>query len=153
MHVLGPVRNLALGGGVTGQEVSQNDILLGPAEQPGTRDTAARSGLAENAEAERLMGTGERLGRGPTDPCGEAFAQVGRCGSRGGEHEGLVGCDPVTVDPFDHQLDGRSGLASARSTQDAHHRSGPALITVRGPGASELCDISSVTDDGSLSTI
>jgi hypothetical protein len=91
---------------MTGEELSQDDILLGPAEEPGGGVPAQGGGLAQDAETKRLVGPGERLGRGASDPGGDAFAQISGCGPRSRQNQTLIGRDPVTVDPVDHDLDG-----------------------------------------------
>ena len=139
-HVLGPVRGLALARGVTGEQLSQDDVLLRPAEQPGAGVPAQRSRLAQDAEAEGLVGPRKRFGRGAADPVGDAVAQIrGRC-PRGGQDQALIGRDPVTADPVDHDLDGRGRLAGARGAQDAQHGSGDGAVGNAAVGdGSSLC--------------
>jgi len=121
LHVGGPVRSLALSAGVTGEELSQDDILLGSAEKPGVGVPAQGGGLSEDTETERLMGPCQWFGRSATDPCGDAFAQVGGRGPGSRQNQALIGRDPVFVHPVDDNLDGGGRLARARSAEDAQY--------------------------------
>ena len=125
VQVFGPVHRLALTAGVSGQQLTENDILLRTAEEPGAGVPAQGSGLAQNAETQRLVSPGQRLGRGAPDPGGDAFAQVSGRDPGSRQDQALIGRDPVTMDPLDHHLDGGRCLAGARSAQHAKDGSIP----------------------------
>ena len=91
LHVLGPGRRLALTGGVAGEQLAQDDVLLGPAEQPRRRVAPQRGGLTQDAEPERLVGPRQRLGGGAAEPGGDALAQVGGGHPGGGQRQHPVG--------------------------------------------------------------
>src|ERR1019366_3298918 len=76
LHVGGPRNRLNLTAGATGEQLARDDVLLGPAEKPGAGVPAQGSGLAQNAETQRLVSPGQWLGRGATDTGGDGFAQV-----------------------------------------------------------------------------
>jgi len=149
VDVFGPLRGLALARSVTGKELTQDEVLLGPAEQPGAGVTPQRRGLAQDPESERLVGAGQRFGRGAADPGCDAVSQIRGRSPRSREDEALVGRCPVTADPVDHDLDSRERLAGARSTQDAQN---PCVMTLRGGSAvaGSVVD-DSVVDDGVMS--
>jgi hypothetical protein len=159
MHMVGPVRGLALARSVTGEELSQDDVLLGPAEQPGAGAPPQRGALTQYAETERLVGAGQRFGRGAADPGGNAVSQIRGRSPRSRQDQALVWRDPVTADPVDHDLDGGERLARARSTQDAQHRSGGGAVGggamvdgVMGGGAmGDGCSLC-IVPDGDLGT-
>jgi hypothetical protein len=90
---------------MTGQEVSQNEVLLGSTEQTEVRCTLAGSGLVQDSETKSLMGPGQGFGRGATDPGGDAFTQISGRRPRCRQHQALVWRDPVTSDQVDHDLD------------------------------------------------
>ena len=77
--------------GVAGEQLAEDDVLLGAAQQPrgGVADQGRR--LAQDAEAERLVGAGQRGGRGATEPGGDGVAQPGGREPGRGEQEAAVG--------------------------------------------------------------
>jgi hypothetical protein len=61
---------------VTGQELAKDDVLLGPAEEPGSWVPAQRRALSQYAETKGLVGPGKGFGRGATHPGRDAIAQI-----------------------------------------------------------------------------
>jgi hypothetical protein len=106
---------------VTGQQLSQDEILLRPAEQPWVRVSSQRSGLTQDAEAKRLMSACQRLCRGATDTRGDALAQVSRRGPGCRQNQALTRLHAIAADPVDDKLDGGRRLARPRGAQDAQH--------------------------------
>ena len=119
-QLLGPRRPRHLTGGVPGEQVAQDDVLLRAVEQARRRVAAQRRLGAQHAEAERLPRARERLRRRAAEPRGDLLAQLGRCAAARGQHEARVG--PQTLPPHgvDDELDREGRLAGARA------RRGPA---------------------------
>ena len=84
-----------LPGRVTGEQLAEDDVLLGAAQQPrrGVTDQGRR--LAQDAEAERLVGAGQRRGRGAAEPGRDGVAQPGGREPGGSEQEAAVGAWPL----------------------------------------------------------
>ena len=120
--VLGPRRRGRVALRVPGQELAQDDVLLRTADQPWRLVAAQRRLAAQDAETERLVGAGQRLGRGAGQPRRHPLAQSRGGDARRGEQQALVGRPAAEQDPVDDQLDGRRGLAGARSAEDAEQR-------------------------------
>ena len=80
---VGPLRRRHLTGGVPGEQVAQDDVLLRAVEQTRWRVAAQRRLGAQHAEAERLPGARQRLGRRAAEARGDLLAQRRplRCGS------------------------------------------------------------------------
>ena len=143
MHLLGPARGLALSRGVTREKLSQDEVLLGPAEQPGAGIPPQRGALAQDTETECLVGAGQRFGRGATDPGSDAVAQICGRSPRSCQDQALFWRDLVTAHPVNHDLDRSGRLAGARSAEDTQD---PRVTTLRGGSAVA----GSVVDDGAI---
>ena len=122
VHRVGPRRRRRLARRVPGEQLTEDDVLLGAAQQPrcGVADQGRR--LAQDAEAERLVGAGQRGGRGAPEPGRDGVAQAGGREPGGREQEAAVGGGLPGLDPLGHDLDGHGGQAGAGRAEHPQHR-------------------------------
>ena len=128
-HRLGPRRSGRLPRRVAGEQLTEDDVLLGPAEQPRRGVAGEGRGLAQDAVAERLVGACQRRRGGAAQPRGDGVAQPGGREPGGGEDEALVCARLAGPDPRGDDLDGNSGPTGARRPEHAQH--GPAVVDDR----------------------
>ena len=115
---------------VPGQQLTEDDVLLGAAEQPRRWVAGQRRRLAQDAEAERLVGASQRRRGGAAEPGGDGVAQPGGREPGGREQEAAVGGGLAVLDALGHHLDGHRGQAGARGAQHPQHRAA-VLTTAR----------------------
>ena len=110
--------------GVPGEQLTQDDVLLRAAEQP--RGGLAGEGrlAAQDAEPERLVGAGQRLGGRGAEPGGHSLAQARRRQPGRREQQALVRRQSAPVHPLDEQLDRGQRLAGAWATENPQCRTG-----------------------------
>ncbi len=96
------------------EELADDLVVLGAREQ-GDRLAGER---AHELECQRVGRARDRTARRDPEPHGELVAQRGGRGSRGGQHEHLVGGVAEPFDPVGDELDDEPGLAAARSPED-----------------------------------
>jgi hypothetical protein len=116
--VLGPRRPGRVTLSVAGQQLTEDDVLLGTADQARRFVTPKRGLPPQDPESERLVRASQRLGRCAGQPCGDPLAQPGRRHARRGEQQALVGGQSTDEHPVDDQLDGGRRLARARGAED-----------------------------------
>ena len=120
-ELVGPLRPRHLSGGVPGEQVTQDDVLLRAVEQA-RRWVAAQGRLgAQHAEAERLPGARERLRRRAAQARGDLLAQRGSSAAARGQDEARVGAQPLLPDGVDDELDREGRLAGPGPAEDAEH--------------------------------
>ena len=99
VHRRRPRRRRRLPRRVPGEQLAQDDVLLGAAEQPRRRVAAQRRRLAQDAEPERLVGAGQRLGGGAAEPGGDGVAQPGGREPGRRQQQAAVGARPRRARP------------------------------------------------------
>jgi hypothetical protein len=119
---LGPGRAGRVAAGVPGEQLAEDDVLLGSADQAGRLVAAQRRLPAQDPEPERLVGARERLGRGAGQPRGDPLAQPAGGHAGRGQQQALVRREAAALDPVDDELDGGRGLAGARRAEHADQR-------------------------------
>ncbi len=102
----------------------------GPLSSLGVGFAAQGGRPAQDAEAERGRGAGERLGRRPAHPRGDPVAQGTGRDARGGEQEALVGRRLGGPDALGDGLDGDRRLAGPGGPEHPQHA---AAVTDDGP--------------------
>ena len=123
-ELLGPLRPGHLAGGVPGEQVAQDDVLLRAVEQARGRVAAQGRLGPQHAEAEGLPRARQRLGRRAAEARGDLLAQLGRRAAARGQHEARVGAQALLSHGVDDELDGEGRLAGARPAEHAQHAGG-----------------------------
>ena len=108
--------------GVAGEQLTEDDVLLGAAEQARGGLAGQCRRLAQDAEPEGLVGARQRGGRGATEPGGDGVAQPGGREPGRREQEAAVGRGLTGLDPLGDDLDRDGGQAGSRGAEHPQHR-------------------------------
>ena len=106
---------------MTGEELSEDDVLLRPAQQPRCRVPGQGRGLTQHPETEGLVGAGQRGGGRATQARGHRVAQPGGGHPGRGEEEAGVGREPRADRPH-HSLHRDRALPRAGRAEHPDHR-------------------------------
>jgi hypothetical protein len=111
-----PLRRRGRAGGVAGEQLAEDDVLLGAAQQSRGRVTGERGRLPEQAEPEGLVRARQGGGGRAAEASRDGIPKARCCTSGRGEQQALVSSQPLG-DRRRDALDGHRGLAGAGCTE------------------------------------
>ncbi len=103
---------------VATEQLADQQVLLGTGEQPRRRLTAQDRLATQQPERVGVERAGQRLAYRAGEPPGDPLPQLVRGAAAEGEYQDVLWIDTVALDPVDHRLDQRRGLARAGPGED-----------------------------------